>query len=78
MHRTASLVRDVDAHLHAYRFSEAALSIYNFILYDLCDVYVEQSKPILYKHFATPERIQEVMSGHNLRLCRGVLSKLQL
>jgi len=45
LQRTA---HDVDEALEAYRFNDAAQTLYKFIWSDLCDWYIEMSKPVLY------------------------------
>jgi len=45
LQRTA---RDVDEALVAFRFNDAAQALYRFIWSDLCDWYIELSKPVLY------------------------------
>lgn len=46
LHKLTIAARDVNAHLDAREFSEATSSIYNF-WYDLCDVYIENSKSLI-------------------------------
>ena len=41
-------IDDINRHLDAYRFNEAAASIYQFIWHEFCDWYLELIKPVLY------------------------------
>jgi valyl-tRNA synthetase len=45
LQRTA---HEVDEALEAFRFNDAAQTLYKFIWSDLCDWYIEMSKPVLY------------------------------
>jgi valyl-tRNA synthetase len=44
--RLSAAVREVNKGLAAYDLSAATSAVYNFWLYDLCDVYLEASKPL--------------------------------
>lgn len=46
--RTQRMVRDVTDSLEAYRFNEAANTVYNFVWHEFCDWYLELIKPNLY------------------------------
>lgn len=46
--RLSQCADDVNRHLAAYRFNEAANSIYHFIWHEFCDWYLELIKPDLY------------------------------
>ncbi|MDI6801627.1 MAG: valine--tRNA ligase [Thermodesulfovibrionales bacterium] len=46
--RLASAADDVNKYLDGYRFNDAANSIYQFIWHELCDWYIEITKPVLY------------------------------
>lgn len=46
--KLADCEKQVDEALAAYRFSDAANSIYNFVWNDFCDWYLEFIKPIIY------------------------------
>jgi valyl-tRNA synthetase len=56
LQRTA---RTVDEALSAYRFADAANTLYHFVWGDLCDWYIELCKPALYagEGEAVPERV---------------------
>ncbi len=45
--RLQGVAAEVDTALEAYRFSDAANAIYQFVWYQLCDWYIELSKPML-------------------------------
>ncbi len=47
--RLQRAIRDMRGHLDNYRFSEAAHAMYHFIWDELCDWYLEWSKPTLYR-----------------------------
>lgn len=53
LHKLTISARDVAAHLDRREFAEATSSIYNF-WYDLCDVYIENSKSLIQD--GTPEQ----------------------
>ena len=40
---------DINRHLEAYRFNEAAKSIYSFVWHEFCDWYIEIVKPALFQ-----------------------------
>ena len=40
------MVSDVNNHFNTFSLGEGANSFYNFWLYELCDVYLEASKPV--------------------------------
>jgi valyl-tRNA synthetase len=42
-------VEDVNSHLSAYRFNDAASSVYQFVWHEFCDWYIEMSKPVLFQ-----------------------------
>jgi valyl-tRNA synthetase len=46
--RLQAVAGDVDAALEAYRFSDAANAIYQFVWGEVCDWYIELAKPHLY------------------------------
>ena len=46
--RLRRCVIDVNTCLTEYKFGEAVQAIYHFFLDDLCDVYVELVKPVMY------------------------------
>ncbi len=52
--RLQQVAADVDTALEAYRFSDAANAIYQFVWYELCDWYIELAKPYLH-HVENPE-----------------------
>ncbi len=47
-YRLGQVEKEVHQHLQDYRFSDASLSLYQFVWNDFCDWYLEYSKPILY------------------------------
>ncbi|MDX9714522.1 MAG: valine--tRNA ligase [Dissulfurispiraceae bacterium] len=46
--RFNAAIEDVNRYLEAYRFNEAASSIYQFVWHEFCDWYIELSKPAMY------------------------------
>jgi valyl-tRNA synthetase len=46
--RLDAAARDVTRHLESRRFNEACQALYHFVWNDICDWYVELSKPLLY------------------------------
>lgn len=48
VNKLAHCEREVDQALNSYRFSDAANAVYTFVWHELCDWYLEFSKPILY------------------------------
>jgi valyl-tRNA synthetase len=59
---------EVDEALEAYRFNDAAHSIYRFIWTELCDWYIELAKPVLY------DDTNEVMAQKRKRAAQGCLA----
>ncbi|MGK2859281.1 MAG: valine--tRNA ligase [Thermoanaerobaculia bacterium] len=53
--RCNATARDVNRSLEAFRFDEAANAIYQFFWKELCDWYIEMSKPVLFGREGTPE-----------------------
>jgi valyl-tRNA synthetase len=53
--RCNATARDVNRSLEAFRFDEAANAIYQFFWKELCDWYIEMSKPVLSGREGTPE-----------------------
>jgi valyl-tRNA synthetase len=47
--RLGAAVEEVNGHLSAYRFNEAASSVYQFLWHEFCDWYIEMSKPVLFQ-----------------------------
>jgi valyl-tRNA synthetase len=47
--RLQRVTAEVDAALEAFRFSDAASAIYQFVWYELCDWYIEAAKPYLHQ-----------------------------
>ncbi|KAL7674667.1 hypothetical protein ACOME3_000943 [Neoechinorhynchus agilis] len=47
--RLSACVFDSNCGFEHYDFARTSTSIYNFFLYDLCDLYIEYSKPVLYE-----------------------------
>ncbi|TPX44803.1 valine---tRNA ligase [Synchytrium endobioticum] len=45
--RLNSAIKEINKHLEEYNFMAATSTLYNFWLYELCDVYVEWSKPVI-------------------------------
>jgi valyl-tRNA synthetase len=52
---------DVNRHLEAFRFDEAAGTIYDFVWHDLCDWYLEMAKPVLAGKGADAELVRGVL-----------------
>lgn len=55
LHQLTIAAKDVTTHLDKREFSEATSSVYNF-WYDLCDVYIENSKSLIQD--GTPEQVK--------------------
>jgi len=49
LHRAAVAISDTNTSLKEYQFQQCTTAIYNFWLYDLCDVYLEATKRVFYK-----------------------------
>jgi valyl-tRNA synthetase len=47
LHRLNSAVRQVNAYLEKFRFDEAGNTLYHFFWHELCDWYLELTKPVL-------------------------------
>jgi len=62
--RLQKLIQDVDQFLEAYRFNDAALSIYHFFWHDFCDWYLELIKPILISGSAEEQRKTKAVLLH--------------
>ena len=60
--------REVDVALEAFRFNDAAQSLYRFIWNELCDWYIELAKPMLY------EQSNEVVAQKRKRAAQGTLA----
>lgn len=48
--RLAATIEAVNAGMKTYDFASATTALYSFWLYDLCDVYLESTKPIFAKN----------------------------
>ncbi|PRP73203.1 hypothetical protein PROFUN_03517 [Planoprotostelium fungivorum] len=70
LHRLAILVGMVDLNLKKFNFAQASDEVHNFILHDLCDVYVEQTKPVFWKRLNRSPEVLEAQA----QVCREVLS----
>ncbi len=46
--RLAMAVQDCNTGFKEYNFPQAATALFNFWLYELCDVYLEVIKPVVY------------------------------
>jgi valyl-tRNA synthetase len=53
--RLNQIIADVTQGIDEYRYNDAAMSLYQFIWHELCDWYLELSKPVLYGK-ETPQR----------------------
>lgn len=47
MSRLALCVKLTDSNIAAYTFEPATRAIYNFWLYEFCDIYLEAAKPVM-------------------------------
>ncbi|ODQ51028.1 hypothetical protein SAICODRAFT_60694 [Saitoella complicata NRRL Y-17804] len=47
LHKYNKAAKDINKHLEARNFFEATNSVYNYWLYELCDVYIENSKYLI-------------------------------
>jgi valyl-tRNA synthetase len=59
--RLNATAADVNRHLEAFRFDEAAGTIYDFVWHDLCDWYLEIAKPVLAEKGADAARVRGVL-----------------
>jgi valyl-tRNA synthetase len=59
--RLDATASDVNRHLDAFRFDEAAAAIYDFVWHDLCDWYLEMAKPVLAGKGADAEAVRAVL-----------------
>ena len=49
LNRAAVAITDTNTAFNDYAFQQCTTAIYNFWLYDLCDVYLEATKRVFYK-----------------------------
>ncbi|PIE09330.1 MAG: valine--tRNA ligase [Rhodobacterales bacterium] len=70
---TAKVREEVDAALKAYRFNDAALSLYAFVWGKVCDWYVELSKPLLQGDDAEAKAETQAVMGWVLDRCLMML-----
>ncbi|MBN1662911.1 MAG: valine--tRNA ligase [Deltaproteobacteria bacterium] len=61
--RLNKVIDDVTKGIDEYRYNDAAMSLYQFIWHELCDWYLELSKPVLYGK-ETPEK--KLAAQHSL------------
>ncbi len=66
IHKTALCEKEVDQALTAYRFSDAALSIYSFVWNDFCDWYLEFIKPIIYGEDSKEKQATQLVLAQTL------------
>ncbi|CAB3408896.1 unnamed protein product [Caenorhabditis bovis] len=55
--RLSFAVKETNIALKDYNFTQATTTTYNFWLYDLCDVYIEAIKPVLYGDNASARQV---------------------
>jgi valyl-tRNA synthetase len=55
MSRLSRTIQEINMALTEYRFNDAANAIYHFIWHELCDWYIELSKPVIYSQTGTDE-----------------------
>jgi len=46
--RLNATIKDCNAHIGDYNFGSATMALHSFFLYDVCDVYLELIKPVMY------------------------------
>src|SRR5262249_11976999 len=63
---------EVDTALDAFRFSDAANAIYQFVWHELCDWYIELAKPHLHQG---PEIDQDPAKAARRHVVQGVLAR---
>src|SRR3569623_2584935 len=63
--RLQSVIAEVDAHFAGYEFGKVCDTLYHFAWDDVCDWYVELSKPVLSAGGAEAEKTRRVL-GHVL------------
>jgi valyl-tRNA synthetase len=73
--RLSRTAADVNRHLAAFRFDEAAASLYGFLWHELCDGYLEMAKPVLSGREGD-ERARETVRGVLHRSLAGSLALL--
>ena len=69
--RMQAAVAEVDGALEQFQFSRAANSLYHFIYDELCDWYIELTKPSLH---LGPELVQDQAKAMRRHVVQGVLS----
>ena len=69
--RLQVVTQEVDTSLEGFRFADAANAIWHFVYDDLCDWFIELSKPNLYQ---SPELEQDPTKVARRHLVQGVLS----
>lgn len=57
MHKLNVAAAAVNAKLESRDFSDASTAAYGFFLYDLCDVFIEATKPLFEANVDSPEKI---------------------
>ncbi|HSN28526.1 MAG TPA: class I tRNA ligase family protein, partial [Kofleriaceae bacterium] len=69
--RLQAVAADVDTALEAYRFSDAANAIYQFVWGELCDWYIELAKPHLHQ---SDDLQQDLAKASRRHIVQGVLA----
>lgn len=60
--RLKETVQAVTDHLDNYRFNDASLTLYNFVWHELCDWYLELTKPVFYGNEGFPGDIRSTQN----------------
>ncbi len=71
--RTQRAVNDTVAALEAFRFNEAAGTVYQFVWHELCDWYIELAKEALYGDDAAKKRAAQATLVHALETALRLL-----
>ena len=66
IYRTQEVTKEVDAALHEMRISDAANALYSFVWHELCDWYLEFSKPVLYKNEGQQKQMTQLVLAQTL------------
>ncbi len=69
--RLQAVAQDVDTALEAFRFSDAANAIYQFVWGELCDWYIELAKPHLHQ---SDDLQQDLAKASRRHMVQGVLA----
>ncbi|MBY0315336.1 MAG: valine--tRNA ligase [Bdellovibrionales bacterium] len=66
IYRTQEVTKEVDTALNEMRISDAANALYSFVWHELCDWYLEFSKPVLYKTEGQQKQMTQLVLAQTL------------